>query len=80
MTAAEATLAVVLATAGSWAQHVSGETTAWRAGALHIDTAGDVGRSDIVLGRANRESKEAMPPGNGSLGVAVWSEQSAGGR
>jgi hypothetical protein len=34
-----------------------------------------IGRSDIVLGRANVEPGEAMPLGNGSLGVAVWSAE-----
>ena len=73
-TAASATLAAMLA-AGAWAQNDSANTTAWRAGAFHVDTVGVVGRSDIVLGRANTEAKEAMPLGNGNLGVAVWSEQ-----
>src|ERR1700751_2083426 len=74
-TAASALLALILAAAGAWAQHDSAKTTAWRAGQFHVDTAGVVGRSAIVLGRANREAREAMPLGNGSLGVAVWSEQ-----
>jgi len=73
--AASALLAAILAAACAWAQHDSAKTTAWQAGRFHVDTAGVVGRSDIVLGRANREAKEAMPLGNGSLGVAVWSEQ-----
>jgi hypothetical protein len=42
-------------------------------GRLQVDIPGVIGRSDIVLGRANVESGEAMPLGNGSLGVAVWS-------
>src|ERR1700694_6016162 len=74
-TAASATLAAMLVAAGASAQHDSAKTTAWRAGRFHVDTAGVVGRSDIVLGRAYTEAKEAMPLGNGSLGVAVWSEQ-----
>jgi alpha-L-fucosidase 2 len=40
---------------------------------FQVDIHGVIGRSDIVLGRANVESGEAMPLGNGSLGVAVWS-------
>jgi alpha-L-fucosidase 2 len=32
-----------------------------------------MGRSDIVLGKPNLEPGEAMPLGNGRLGVAVWS-------
>ena len=38
-----------------------------------MDVAGVIGRSDIVLGRPNLVDGEAMPLGNGSLGVAVWS-------
>jgi hypothetical protein len=73
--AASAWLAAILAVACAWAQHDSAKTTAWRAGAFHVDTASVVGRSDVVLGRANREAREAMPLGNGSLGVAMWSEE-----
>jgi alpha-L-fucosidase 2 len=51
---------------------VSSATTAWRDGSFHVDVAGVVGRSDIVLGRANLEAGEALPLGNGRLGVAVW--------
>ncbi len=32
-----------------------------------------IGRSDIVLERPNSEPSQAMPLGNGRLGVAVWS-------
>ena len=38
-----------------------------------MDVAGVIGRSDIVLGRPNLVAGEAMPLGNGRLGVAVWS-------
>jgi len=31
-----------------------------------------IGRSDIVLGRANVDVGEALPLGNGGLGVALW--------
>jgi hypothetical protein len=41
-------------------------------GQFRVDIPGVIGRSDIVLGRANVESDEAMPLGNGSLGVAMW--------
>lgn len=50
-------------------------TTAWRDGKFHVDTAGVIGRSAIVLGRPNLGADEAMPLGNGSLGIAVWSEE-----
>jgi hypothetical protein len=49
------------------------ETTAWSGGRFAVDAAGVVGRSDVVLGRANTDAMEAMPLGNGRLGVAVWS-------
>jgi alpha-L-fucosidase 2 len=38
-----------------------------------VDYAGLIGRSDIVLARPNLEPSQAMPLGNGRLGVAVWS-------
>ena len=42
-------------------------------GNLKVDVAGVIGRSNIVLARPNRDSSEAMPLGNGRLGIAVWS-------
>ena len=42
---------------------------------FRVDTPNVIGRSDIVLGRPNLESSEAMPLGNGRLGVAVWSAE-----
>jgi hypothetical protein len=49
------------------------EATAWRQGRFHVDVQGVIGRSDIILERPNLHSEEAMPLGNGRLGVAVWS-------
>ena len=49
-------------------------TTAWHDGRFHVDAAGLIGRSDIILGQPNLDPGQAMPLGNGSLGVAVWSE------
>jgi hypothetical protein len=49
-------------------------TTAWQAGHFVVDTAGLLGRSDIVLSQPNLLPAEAMPMGNGRLGIAVWSE------
>jgi lysophospholipase L1-like esterase len=60
---AQGTLAVPTASNG---------TTAWHDGEFHVDVAGVIGRSDIVLGRANQDAGEALPLGNGRLGVAVW--------
>jgi lysophospholipase L1-like esterase len=50
----------------------SKQTTAWHDGKFHADVAGIIGRSDIVLGRPNANAGEALPLGNGRLGVAVW--------
>jgi alpha-L-fucosidase 2 len=41
--------------------------------AIYVDYAGVISRSDIVLERPNSEPSQAMPLGNGRLGVAVWS-------
>jgi alpha-L-fucosidase 2 len=47
--------------------------TAWRAGHFEVDPAGLVSRSDIILSQPNTSPEEAMPMGNGRLGIAVWS-------
>jgi len=47
-------------------------TTAWNAGMFHVDAAGVVGRSDIILLQPNKAPHAAMPLGNGRLGLAVW--------
>jgi len=39
----------------------------------NFDVPGVVGRSDICLGQPNLQANQAMPLGNGRLGVAVWS-------
>jgi Glycosyl hydrolase family 95 catalytic domain len=49
-------------------------TTAWKDGQFHVDVAGVISRSDIVLARSNQEAGQATPLGNGRLGVAIWSE------
>jgi hypothetical protein len=38
-------------------------TTAWHNGEFHVDVAGVIGRSSIVLGQPNLDADEAMPPG-----------------
>jgi alpha-L-fucosidase 2 len=48
-------------------------TTAWDAGHFVVDAAGLVSRSDIVLSQPNLLPAEAMPMGNGRLGIAAWS-------
>ena len=40
---------------------------------FQVDTASVISRSAIVLGRPNVAAGQAMPLGNGALGVAVWS-------
>ena len=47
-------------------------STAWQNGGFRVDVAGVLHRSDIFLGRPNSQAGEAMPLGNGRLGVAVW--------
>lgn len=49
-------------------------TTAWKDGHFQVDTRNVVGRSDIVLLRSNTQKTEAMPLGNGRLGLAVWAQ------
>jgi lysophospholipase L1-like esterase len=50
-----------------------GLTTAWHNGRFQVDVAAVLGRSSIVLGQPNVKPDQAMPLGNGRLGVAVWS-------
>ncbi len=52
----------------------SGSTTAWHEHSFQVDIAGVLGRSSIVLGQPNLLAAQAMPLGNGRLGVAVWSD------
>lgn len=66
---------MVVAASGTHAQTASDQSTAWRNGRFHVDTAAVIGRSGIVLGRPNTLAKEAVPLGNGRLGVAVWSAE-----
>lgn len=47
--------------------------SAWYGHSFHVDTAGVMARSTIVLERPNLHPSEAMPLGNGQLGVALWS-------
>jgi hypothetical protein len=49
-------------------------STAWRDGSFHIDVPGVMSRSTIILAKPNLEAEQAMPLGNGNLGVAVWSQ------
>ena len=49
-------------------------TTAWSHGRFNVDVPGLVGRSDVVLGQPNSAPAQAMPLGNGGLGVGLWAE------
>ncbi len=51
-----------------------GSANAWARGLYSIDRQGVVERSDIILLKPNEAPAEAMPLGNGRLGVAVWSQ------
>jgi alpha-L-fucosidase 2 len=63
------------AAAAARAQHEPvPSATAWKNGNFQIDVRGVVGRSDIVLLRPNLTREEAMPLGNGRLGLGVWSD------
>ncbi|HVC90747.1 MAG TPA: hypothetical protein VND66_09025 [Acidobacteriaceae bacterium] len=66
-------LCAVLSAASVAQSTASDPATAWHEGKFQVDTAGVIGRSAIVLGRPNVEAAQAMPLGNGQLGVAVWS-------
>lgn len=48
-------------------------STAWHDGKFQVDVAGVLSRSSIILGKPNLEAEQALPLGNGRLGVAVWS-------
>lgn len=60
---------------GQAQKNAADETTAWNVGSFHLNSAGVVARSTIVLERPNLEPAEAMPLGNGRLGVAAWSHE-----
>ncbi len=56
------------------ADNTAGPTTAWKDGRFSIDVRGVVGRSDVILLRPGRAPEEAMPLGNGRLGLGVWEQ------
>ena len=66
-------LVAVLIIAPAAVAQQSPPATAWKSGHFVVDTAGLVSRSAIVLTQPNILPEEAMPLGNGRLGVAVWS-------
>jgi hypothetical protein len=67
-------LAALLLSAGGLtrAAAATGLTTAWRDGSFAENTAGVVGRSDVVIKQPDFSPAQYLPLGNGSLGVAAW--------
>ena len=65
---------VLVGCLGMPASHAADTTTAWHSQRFNADVSGVVSRSDIVLKHANLHADEAMPLGNGRLGLAAWSE------
>ncbi|HJP77314.1 MAG TPA: hypothetical protein VJ914_23800 [Pseudonocardiaceae bacterium] len=51
----------------------AGPTTAWHNGHFAVGVPGTVRQSDVVLGQPNLLPAQAMPLGNGSLGIGLWS-------
>ena len=49
-------------------------STAWNQGKFHVEWKGVVERSDIILEMPNELPRQAMPMGNGRLGLAVWAQ------
>jgi alpha-L-fucosidase 2 len=70
-TAAATTLGLASATAATATSDPP--TSAWSHGRFVVDVPSVVGRSDVVLGQPNRAAGQALPLGNGSLGVGLWS-------
>jgi len=66
-------IALILFSSSAIAQQPT-QDTAWKDGHLQFKTEGLVRRSDIVLGQPNKIPLQALPLGNGRLGIAVWSE------
>jgi hypothetical protein len=66
-------VALLYCTVAAKAQNTAADT-AWHNGRMQVNISNVVGRSDIILGRPNKDPLEALPLGNGRLGVAVWSE------
>ena len=67
------TVTGILAAPATSATTLSGATTAWHNGRFAVDVPDTVRQSDVVLGQPNLLPAQAMPLGNGSLGVGLWS-------
>ncbi len=72
LTAVVSLVALSLAVGGASTASAATITTAWQSGHFSVNTAGVVGRSDIVLGSPNSAAAQSLGLGNGSLGVAEW--------
>jgi alpha-L-fucosidase 2 len=71
---ASTTAVAIFLAASAAPQSSAPESTAWHDGRFQIDTAKVLSRSDIILDQPNLDSGQAMPLGDGDLGVAIWSE------
>lgn len=69
-------LLALLALTAMSASHAaaSANSTAWHDQRFNANVAGVISRSDIVLKHPNRQADQAMPLGNGQLGIAAWSQ------
>ncbi len=68
-----AAMVLLFALVPPWASSTAATTTtAWHDGRFVVDVPGVVGRSDVILGRPPATPAQAMPLGNGDLGVGVW--------
>lgn len=65
-------MSLLLLTA-AWGQSGT-PSTAWNQGTFHVERKGVVERSDIILQKPNEQPQQAMPLGNGRLGIAVWAQ------
>lgn len=66
---------LILSASIVWAQSTTlDSTTAWHNGKFQVDVAGVMSRSSVILEKPNLDATQAMPLGNGRVGVAIWSE------
>jgi len=66
-------MSYLLATVSMTAQNGKA-STAWNQGIFRMERKGMVERSDIILQRPNEQPQQAMPLGNGRLGLSVWAQ------
>jgi alpha-L-fucosidase 2 len=66
-------LILLLTTTALYAQSAT-DSTAWSDGTFHMERRGLVERSDVILHSPNEKPQQAMPLGNGRLGLGVWAQ------